>query len=734
MTVDRGLAAAGRLGYPLLLLLILIAFYWKITLTYQYDWMSGPELAQQVLPWFEEEARQMRHHHFPVWDPHTWAGQPLLAQARTGAAYPLNWLLFLAPTNRGHIDTLALQWYFIAMHYMAALFCYLLCRDLGLTRFAALIGGLIFSLGAFMGTIHLPRILNAAVWAPLVFLFLLRAVRAARPIPSAALCGVFWGMSWLSGDLEVPLLISLAAILTWLYYILRGRSFQLVGPALLAVMFMFFTGALQILPSGQYGRVAAGLNRSVPYTVQETFSIPPLTVLGIVIPGVTNGAGPFIGVVALVLSSTAIMTAWGRSEVKLFAALTAGGFAYAMGFHNVFQGILYAVVPFAGKTRAPAVAIVLFGFGAAVLAAFGIDQMMAMRQSVLVRRIGWSVAGFGLLIWAVAYCVLLAKALNWSGDDRVIMTGLLAFLAAGLLFAWTGGNLTNRAAAVILTGLMLIELGNVAGADFADRNDFSHSYWLQAIRSNKDAADFLTRQPQPVRVDVAADEHELPANWPEYYNIDQVQGPAPAPWTPVDKSLYGVQFTVGRNATMPETTVVFEIPNGIKVFQNPHALPRAWAVHELILAPKSSDAAKLVQEHFNELRAKAFVSESPATPLETCPATDAVMVTRHDPAHVTIRATMACGGMVVLSDSFYPGWQATVDKKSVAISDVNFGMRGVPVPRGTHEINYIYRSSTVFAGGAMSASGVLASCLLVFFDRKRRRAIDLEPKRANNQS
>ena len=35
-----------RLFYPALMLVIIILFYWKITLTYQYDWVRGPELAQ----------------------------------------------------------------------------------------------------------------------------------------------------------------------------------------------------------------------------------------------------------------------------------------------------------------------------------------------------------------------------------------------------------------------------------------------------------------------------------------------------------------------------------------------------------------------------------------------------------------------------------------------------------------------------------------------------------------
>src|SRR5580658_4314958 len=93
-----------------LLLAIVVGFYWRITLTRQYDWMWSPDHAGQVLPWFQAEARQWHQRGFPMWDQYLWGGQPLFGQAQPGAAYPLNWLLFWMPFNRlGHISIDALD-------------------------------------------------------------------------------------------------------------------------------------------------------------------------------------------------------------------------------------------------------------------------------------------------------------------------------------------------------------------------------------------------------------------------------------------------------------------------------------------------------------------------------------------------------------------------------------------------------------------------------------------------
>src|SRR5258708_6529530 len=79
----------SSLTFPLILFLIITCFYWKLVFTYQYDWIWGPELGEQILPWFEEEARQIQPGLFPLWDPNSWMGQPLLVPERKMAVLNL---------------------------------------------------------------------------------------------------------------------------------------------------------------------------------------------------------------------------------------------------------------------------------------------------------------------------------------------------------------------------------------------------------------------------------------------------------------------------------------------------------------------------------------------------------------------------------------------------------------------------------------------------------------------
>src|SRR5712692_8774803 len=121
------------LGPAVLLFLIVSGFFWKITLTSQFTFLESPDLANQVLPWQQVQAAAFHRGQFPAWDPYLWGGQSLIGQAQPGTAYPLNWILYSLPLKEGHIRTFWFNWYFALLHFLAALFCYWLCRDLELT-------------------------------------------------------------------------------------------------------------------------------------------------------------------------------------------------------------------------------------------------------------------------------------------------------------------------------------------------------------------------------------------------------------------------------------------------------------------------------------------------------------------------------------------------------------------------------------------------------------------------
>ena len=116
----------------------------------------------------------------------------------------------------------------------------------------------------------------------------------------------------------------------------------------------------------------------------------------------------------------------------------------------------------------------------------------------------------------------------------------------------------------------------------------------------------------------------------------------------------------------------------------------------------------LVGQDPESFRRKAYMLGQPPS-VETCAAPDTVQLIEHAPDRLAIRAEMACNGMVILSDAFYPGWRARVDHRLAVIYEVNGAMRGVRVRRGTHTVTMRYRPVSVYSGAALTLLGILGA-------------------------
>ena len=124
-----------------ILLALSIGVFWKLTLSDRYTWLENPDQALQARPWFEYEAREWHSGRIPLWDPYELAGQTLIGEVQPGVVNPLNWPLFAAPLRDGHIRVSVLRWWWVLLHWVAAVFCYLLCRELKCGVAASIVGG-----------------------------------------------------------------------------------------------------------------------------------------------------------------------------------------------------------------------------------------------------------------------------------------------------------------------------------------------------------------------------------------------------------------------------------------------------------------------------------------------------------------------------------------------------------------------------------------------------------------
>jgi hypothetical protein len=169
------------------------------------------------------------------------------------------------------------------------------------------------------------------------------------------------------------------------------------------------------------------------------------------------------------------------------------------------------------------------------------------------------------------------------------------------------------------------------------------------------------------------------------------------------------------------------------IYENERVLPRCWLVNRTIrLTPeeilrtiqsgKLPDGSPFVptttalveneQEGEKEHR-KEFSERSPD---------DVARIEKLENETVDLRVRCQSDKFLVLSDIFYPGWQATIDGKPAAILCTDYLLRGVEIPKGDHQVEFRFESRTIQAGAAVSLATLILLLYLSFSAIRQRRA------------
>jgi hypothetical protein len=196
-------------------------------------------------------------------------------------------------------------------------------------------------------------------------------------------------------------------------------------------------------------------------------------------------------------------------------------------------------------------------------------------------------------------------------------------------------------------------------------------------------------------------------------------------------------------------------PEGAALWRMGRPQPRAWIVHDVVILPPLGYPAQIISldEQSRSILfpgglardfSQSAVVESDKPPnglkeLLTRPAAqttnldgESCEVTHYDPQIVVIQATLARPGLVVLSDSWFPGWQATIRSQppgaagtkgpmKAIVLRTNRTMRGVWAPAGTSEIEFRYRPTSFLWGATVSGISWLVLAAAAGIWRLRRR-------------
>jgi len=175
-----------------------------------------------------------------------------------------------------------------------------------------------------------------------------------------------------------------------------------------------------------------------------------------------------------------------------------------------------------------------------------------------------------------------------------------------------------------------------------------------------------------------------------------------------------------RFAALPKFRHVASLP-GTEVFENTDVLPRFFFVGQTRTVASTAEAHNLIEHRGIDLRETALTEQD----LPTSAGPGSIQVTSYEPSRIRLSLTTPAASLLVLSETYYPGWKAWIDDQPTAIYPVDIALRGVVVPSGQHQLRMEFHPLVLplSIGISLATAILLAGSAIVY--RRRARSIQL---------
>jgi len=163
--------------------------------------------------------------------------------------------------------------------------------------------------------------------------------------------------------------------------------------------------------------------------------------------------------------------------------------------------------------------------------------------------------------------------------------------------------------------------------------------------------------------------------------------------------------------------------DGVVILRNERALPRLWLTHDA-MAVDGETALRAIQglRPFNPRKTALLEidqGELPQLSLAQEDLTDNARLVNYEPNRIVIETESTGNSVLVVSEMFYPGWEATIDGQPTRILLADYLLRAVFLTAGKHQVEMRY-TAPAFRNGAIISIGTLILLSVLFvIDRRK---------------
>lgn len=690
-------------------------------------------------PLFEFVFDEFRSGRFPLWNPYENLGQPLAANPTSLLFYPGTYLAFI-PVFFDILNVDSAYAIFAAVHLLLAfLTAYRLARSWSCGRHAASLTALSYALsGSVLFQWNNVPFLIGAAWFPEALRQIGKIVERGK-LRHAVFLSVVSSLMIFGGE---PQSVYHAGIVAGLFLIVFfGKStVRSIGLLSLSAVLTFFLAAVQILPAWELNCLSDRILPEHHATVYRFF-VPVWRLLEFCWPGAGGWQLPvharwfsafrgengiwvpslYLGLMPFVLALLTVFqfrTKYDYRSKRLQYVVLTVLFLFLLGSFGKNFAVypLFRLFPGYDAFRYPGKLMLVSSLMLSILAGWGFDSFF--KDSIFRNRFavfGRTVVVLGCfastsLAWFFAAETTEIPACPLFGpfDSQGAISGLL-FGSVCILACWIVFE-TKLKTGKSRTLLLLLVFADLC---------FANAWMLTASSEMKKNAD---QSPQfslaneirqkgsaPVRI------YRFPIWYPDEFKkrssrnrlseiIDWEKGSL-YPRYPLPKRINLVDV---RGTLMLKDYRIWidEIRQNIRSNRFENSISRLENLGvEYIIAPK------------NQVLPNGLIDTKTDGPADVSlwklVNPDERNFVRYEPNRIVFDVSLKNPETVVLTEQYYPGWRAFVEKREISVRKTDPCFRAVELPPGRHRIEMIYDPPLVKVGGLMSLFGLLISVLIL---------------------
>lgn len=180
-------------------------------------------------------------------------------------------------------------------------------------------------------------------------------------------------------------------------------------------------------------------------------------------------------------------------------------------------------------------------------------------------------------------------------------------------------------------------------------------------------------------------------------------------------NMASVRYIILQNALKIDSLKNVYQDDFVTIYENDQVYPRARFVYDYQVAGTVEKSYELLRDESFDGKRVAILSNDAA--FEKSGDKDipqSIEWEQDDQEEAALHVTTERDGLLVLADSYYPGWQARLDGSETTILRANINQRAIVVLAGEHTIEFVYRPQSFYRGAIISIVGYGAVFTILF--------------------